>query len=62
MPSITTNRPIIPITLPRLSLAAIVLALTLAAVVASTVGIAAWTIRSGPGITQADVAVAQKAA
>jgi flagellar biosynthesis/type III secretory pathway protein FliH len=61
MASILSNRPN-PVSLPRISLAAIALALALACVVASVVGIAAWTIRSGPGITQADVVAAQKAA
>ena len=61
MTSITTHTPR-PFNLPRLSLAAIVLTLALAAVVASVVGIAAWTIHSGPGITQADVSAAQKTA
>jgi flagellar biosynthesis/type III secretory pathway protein FliH len=61
MASITTHTPR-PINLPRLSLAAIVLTLALAAVVASVVGIAAWTIHSGPGITRADVSGAEKTA
>jgi flagellar biosynthesis/type III secretory pathway protein FliH len=61
MDPITTHTPR-PINLPRLSLAAIVLTLALAAVVASVVGIAAWTIHSGPGITQADVSAAERAA
>jgi flagellar biosynthesis/type III secretory pathway protein FliH len=61
MASILNNRPN-SIPLPRLSLAAIALALGLACVMASVVGIAAWTIHSGPGITQADIAAAQKSA
>ncbi len=61
MPSILSNRPN-SIPLPRVSLAAIALALGLACMMASVVGIAAWTIHSGPGITQADIAAAQKSA
>src|SRR5205814_10468956 len=61
MASILDNHPN-PIPLPRLSLAAIALAVALACLMASVVGIAAWTIHSGSGITQADVAAAQKAA
>jgi hypothetical protein len=61
MASTLSNRPS-TVSLPRLSLAAVVLTLALAFVVASVVGIAAWTIRTGPGITKADVAAAQNAA
>ena len=61
MASILDNHPN-PIPLPRLSLAAIALAVALACLMASVVGIAAWTIHSGPGITRANLAAAQKSA
>ncbi len=48
--------------LPRFSLASVMLALALAAMLSAAVGIAAWTISSPSGVSAADVASARKSA
>lgn len=60
MDSSSTPRPL-PITLPRFSLAALLLAIGLATVLAMVVGLAAYTI-SGSGISQNELAAAKRLA
>ena len=52
----------LPITLPRFSPAALLLALALAAMLSMVVGIAAYTVHTGSGISQSDLAAAQHSA
>ena len=61
MASTTTTRPA-PISLPRFSLAALLLAIALALMLASVVGLAAWSLNSGPQITKQQLSAAQQAA
>ena len=61
MDSSSTSRSL-PVTLPRFSLAALLLALGLAALMAMVVGIAAFTIHSGSGISQEQLVVAKRLA
>ena len=56
--SSTSSNPL-PISLPRFSPAALLLALALAAMLSMVVGIAAYTVHTGSGISQADLAAAQ---
>jgi hypothetical protein len=61
MASTTTSRPA-PISLPRFSLAALLLAIALAVMLATVVGLAAWSLQSGPQITDAQLLAAKQAA
>src|SRR6478735_9076525 len=56
--SSTSSNPL-PISLPRFSPAALLLALALAAMLSMVVGIAAYTVHTGSGISQSDLAAAQ---
>jgi hypothetical protein len=56
--SSTSSNPL-PISLPRFSPAALLLALALAAMLSMVVGIAAYTVHTGSGISQGDLAAAQ---
>ena len=60
MSSTSSNPP--PIALPRFSPAALLLALALAAMLSMVVGIAAYTVHTGSGISQDDLAAAQHSA
>ena len=60
MSSTSSNPP--PIALPRFSPAALLLALALAAMLSMVVGIAAYTVHTGSGISQGDLAAAQHSA
>src|SRR3954452_17328682 len=56
--SSTSSNPL-PTSLPRFSPAALLLALALAAMLSMVVGIAAYTVHTGSGISQSDLAAAQ---
>jgi flagellar biosynthesis/type III secretory pathway protein FliH len=64
MSSMSTHRiRSVTASLPRFSLAALMIALALAAGVSAVVGIAAWSIQTGdPGVSQVQLQAAEKAA